>query len=284
MTAMMEAAPLSFDAGRVVGASLGVFRRRWRPIVVLALVVWAIAVTQNLARLAQYQHGSHDLRRFAIYALSALAFLAIGWLRDAAIVGVSLEPPGERRGFVHGVEGAIRVFLPLLPFRLLASGPALVWTGWSAWALAGRTLSIIQIDLAVGAVLWIYGLVLIALFGLATPVALVERSGPIALLRRSAALLSAGRWRFLALAIAMDVVGALPATFGGVIVAFLATRVSRFGMAGDAAAYLRIEGVAIALLSSLVTAFWMTITAVSYREFRRIREGAPHDELASIFA
>src|SRR6516164_9209079 len=89
--AMIEATPLRFDAGRVVGISLDVFRRQWRPIVLLSLVVWAIAVAQNITGFAQYRHGSHDARRFAAYALFALAFVAVGWLRDASIVSVSLE-------------------------------------------------------------------------------------------------------------------------------------------------------------------------------------------------
>ena len=280
-TATTEAAPLRFDAGRVVGISLGVFRRQWRTIMLASLVVWAIAVAQNLTGFAQYRHGSHDARRFAAYWLFALGFVAVGWLRDAAIVSVSLEAQGERRGFVQAIWNSLRVFAPLLPYRLVASGPALLWTGWSGWALSGGVAHVVELDLAVGAVLWLYGLVCIALFGLAIPVALVEPAGLVTMLRRSATLLAPGRWRFLALAIAMDVVGALPAAFGGGVVAFLALRVLA---RSDLATYLRIESAAVAFFASLVTALWLVIVAVSYREFRRLREGAPHDKLAAIFA
>jgi len=280
-TATIEATPLRFDAGRAVGNSLGVFRRQWRTIVLASLVVWAIAVAQNLTGFAQYRHGSHDLRRFAAYWGFALGFVAVGWLRDAAIVSASLEAPGERRGFAPAISSALRIFLPLLPYRLVASGPALLWNGWAAWALSGGVAHVVGLELAVGSALWLYDLGCISLFGLVIPVALVEQSGLVAMLRRSATLLAPGRWRFLALAILMDVVGALPAAFGGGVLAFLAVRLLA---RSDPATYLRIETAAVAFFASLVTALWLTIVAVSYREFRRLREGAPHDQLAAIFA
>lgn len=279
---MIEAAPSRYDAGRVVGASLGAFRCQWRTIVLASLIVWAIAVAQNLTGFAQYRHGSHDARRFAVYWLFALGFVAVGWLRDAAIVSASLEAPGERRGFTRAIASSLRIFLPILPYRLVASGPALLWTGWAAWALSGGVAHVVELDLAVGAALWLYGLVCIALFGLVIPVALVERSSLVAMLRRSATLLAPGRWRFLALAIAMDVVGAVPAGLGAGVVTFTATRLAARGV--SAPTYFRIEGVVVALLASLVTALWLVIMAVSYKEFRRLREGAPHDQLAAIFA
>jgi hypothetical protein len=280
--APIETAPLRFDAGRVVGISLGVFRRQWRSIVLLSLVVWAIAVAQNLTGFAQYRHGSHDLRHFAAYCGFALGFVAIGWLRDAATVSASLEAPGERRPFVRAISDSLRVFGPLLAYRLVSSGPALLWTGWAAWALSGGVAHVVELELAVGAALWLYGLACIALFGLIIPVAVVEQSGLVSMLRRSAVLLAPGRWRFLGLAVFTDVVGALPATLGGGLVAFTATQVAARGVSQSA--YFRIEGVVAALLASLVTALWLTIVAVSYREFRRLREGAPHDQLATIFA
>ena len=278
----IETAPLRFDAGRVVGMSLGVFRRQWRLILVLSLIVWAIAVAQNVTGFAQYRHGSHDLRRFAAYWGFALAFVAVGWIKDAAIVSASLEAPGERRSLVRAISDSLRVFAPLLPYRVVSSGPALLWNGWAAWALSGGVAHIVELELAVGAALWLYGLVCIGLFGLIIPIALVERPGLVTMLGRSVVLLAPGRWRFLALAILTDVVGALPATLGGGLVAFTATQVAARGVSQSA--YFRIEGVAAALLASLVTALWLIIVAVSYREFRRLREGAPHDQLATIFA
>ena len=276
--------PPRFEIGRVVGESLSVFRLRWRAIVVFALAIWAIAVAQSLTHIVTYQHGSHNLRAFAEYWAFAIAFVCIGWLKDAAIVAAALERPGDERPMVHAARGSLRVFLPLLPFHALAAGPALIWNAWSSWALTLAPARLIQIDFAMGAVFWLYGLVVTALFGLVTPAILVERGSLIDSLRRSSALLSGGRWRFVGLSILMDLVGALPATFGGAMVALLFARLPRLTSAPGAGRYLQIEGVAIGLLGSLATALWMVMTAVSYREFRRLREGAPHDEVAAIFA
>lgn len=272
-----------FEIGRVIGESLRVFRRKWRTILSLAVAVWAIAVAQSVSRIATYSHGSHDPRAFAKYWAFAIAFVCVGWLKDAAVVSVALQRPADDRPLAHAVRGGLGVFLPLLPFHALAAGPALLWNAGSNWLLRVPVLQLMQIDVAAGVVFWLYGLVLTALFGLVTPVMLVERCALIEALRRSMVLLSGGRWRFLGLSVLMDIIGALPVTFGGAMMAAVMVRFPQLrGATGSP--FFQVESAGVALLASLLAALWMVMTAVSYREFRRLREGAPHDELAAIFA
>ena len=275
MIATTAVAQPRFNARRVFAASLGAFRSRWGTIVTLVIVDWGIRVLPRLTGFAEFRHGSQDLAAFAASEVYAIAIAALDCLAGAAIVAVGLGLADGPRPLVRATRAALRVFLPLLPYYVLANGPSMLWGGWSDWFLPRTTLTSPLWLYSILAVEYIYDLVLTAFFGLVVPAALVEGGNAIASMRRSAALLTSGRWRFLGLSVLIDLASVLIGILVGLSVGALAFRPSVTPLVAHAA--IRASGLIGALIGALLAALWPVVTAVSYQALRNLHQGAPED-------
>ncbi len=277
MTAATAAGPANFDIGRVIAISLGVYRRRWGTILTLVLVPWALREAAMFAQLGWLKQAGNDAPSVAAYMAVLIAFLIVGLIEGAAITSAALERPNDRRSLAYVLQSGLRVFFVLLPYFALMDGPDLILRGLVVGAPPAR------IDLPLGPagffwaatpVLWLYRVSLSAFFGLTLPAALVKGGGVIAAMRRSAALLTLGRWRFLCLVIFMSAAGALPVGLSYWLIQPLPHGGFRYPVGSQIAD----------LVNALVAALWFVIVAVSYKEFRRLREGVASDEVDEIFA
>jgi len=123
------------------------------------------------------------------------------------------------------------------------------------------------------------GIILYAMWWVAIPVAVIERPGTMASLRRSAALTAGYRWRL----------------FGLILCFFLATGIvnSLIEGSGSTGVYFTTESeshpvgpaaiVASWLWTALLTAGQAVLTAVSYYQLRIAKEGVGIDEIAAVF-
>ena len=122
------------------------------------------------------------------------------------------------------------------------------------------------------------GVILYVMWWVAIPVAVIERPGAMASLRRSAALTAGNRWRvfglILSFTLAVVVVGAL---LGG-LAAGLA-----FAVGADEVRIDQVSTLAGWLLAALLMAAQAVLTAVSYYHLRVAKEGVGIDEIAAVF-
>jgi len=138
-------------------------------------------------------------------------------------------------------------------------------------------------SLAVGLgslLLVIPGLIVLTMYAVAVPVAVVERLGVFASLSRSAELTDGYRWRVLGtIFLAVILVFLIVAVFGMV---FAMAVIAATDFSDSAASA---EGVALVgfVVDAAATAFWAVIVAVTYNELRTAREGADVGQIAAVF-
>lgn len=118
------------------------------------------------------------------------------------------------------------------------------------------------------------GLVLYTMWWVAVPVAVLERPGAVASLRRSAELTKGFRWRIFALFL-----GFLLAVVGGGVLIF------GIGLSADLGA-VAVDSISIVagwILSAAFMATQAVLVAVSYYQLRVVKEGVGIDEIAAVF-
>jgi hypothetical protein len=243
---------------------------------VFLLIFWALQVGYSFARAAHPAGVSVDLRTLSWEVGLLLAWAAIQWLRDTAIVAAAVLPP-PRPPIGAAALAALRSFPALLPPRLLVFAPVLAVQFGQRWWLKGHTLQAAAVASEIGVAVLLLRLAVAAVWGLIIPVAVAERCGPLAAMGRSAALLAGNRWRWVALEFGVTVASALPAFVATLLISLL---VHGRGM-GD---YFRYEAWIASVLASLIAAFWMTMTAAAYQQLIHTRKGLPAGgDIADIF-
>jgi hypothetical protein len=122
------------------------------------------------------------------------------------------------------------------------------------------------------------GLIFYVMWWVAIPVAVIERPGAIASLRRSAALTAGNRWRVLGLMLCFFVAAvAAGALLGGSFAALA------FAAGGDEVRIDQASTIASWLFVALFMAAQAVLTAVSYYHLRVVKEGVGIDEIAAVF-
>jgi hypothetical protein len=196
-------------AGQIVSASFGLLFRNPRPLGPIVLVVGlATAGALGLQRLALRSRPTGDLTDVNGLTDSPLAIVLIILVSLALAPVVALALSATSR-LVEGLARGHRV------------------SGWSAMALAIRRPSgaLVQLLLFVIVTLLASSLVglpvallLIALWAVAMPAAVIERRGVISALRRSAQLTKGRRWRAVFLSALLVWVGfSVPGAVGGLL-------------------------------------------------------------------
>lgn len=105
------------------------------------------------------------------------------------------------------------------------------------------------------------------IFWVVIPVAVIERPGPVASLKRSIALTKGNRWKILGVFLVLFAIA-----IGGVIIAMIFSFISA-----------TIGGILVALLYVALGIYGAVLVAVGYHRLRASKEGADIGELARVF-
>lgn len=255
-------APLEFDIGPVLTRGFGAFFRNLPALVVMAVIVYAPLIA--FAFLGRVPAEADTLAEATWLQLRFTLVMAVGGmvlssLLAGAVTYAVVEELAARRA---GVGASLRVGLA----RLL---PALGVGLLAGLAILGGSLLLV-----------IPGLMVACAYYVALPVAVIERPGVVASLRRSAELTRGRRWWILAL---MMVSGAI----SGVVVTLVELAViDRIGAGFDAIVvaddwflYVSIQ-VANWVLSGALGA---VLGATAYVGLRNTRDGVGIADLARVF-
>jgi len=253
MRDMASLAHEQFRLGAVIGRSFSVLRNNVVPFGVLYL-----AVNAPSSIYAFTLAGRIDADRDPGVRLLSIAEAFIGLIVAAAVTYATVqELRGRRVGFGEFFG------------RGLAQGGA---------AIRVALLSGILLILGFIALI-IPGLVFYTMWWVAIPVAVIERPGAVASLRRSAELTQGNRWRIFGL-----IAGFLLGVFAVSLALGLAVGV---GIALFAGGDVVLINQMVTILMWLWTAFLMAaqavLTAVSYYYLRVAREGVGIDDIAAVF-
>lgn len=221
-------------------------------------------------------------RGMAVLARNAVSFggLALAITGVVTLIGRLVsggEPPGHDLGFLLFDTLAGNLVTAALVYgtvqelrgRHAGLGDAVangLRTLWPVFALA------VLIFLGVGAgllVLLVPGLVLMTMWWVAVPVAVVERPGVLASLGRSVNLTAGHRWPIL-----------------GIVAVLFALQVGLSLVLDRTAAwadFAHAGAVADWLVSAAVTALGATVAAVGYHDLRVLKEGADIEQIAAVF-
>ena len=179
-----------------------------------------------------------------------LSTIATYWLQASLIYGTISTLRGQHPGLSEMLSRSLQALLAVI--------------------LVAIVLSIVM---ALGFVLLIIpGLILMTMFWVAIPVAVVERNGVGAAFSRSRELTSGHRWSIFALFIVIVVIAGVVQIVIGLI----------FGFAGTQT--ISVLGTWITQLVSMVVAgVWACLVAVSYHDLRVVKEGVGTEQIAQVF-
>ena len=143
---------------------------------------------------------------------------------------------------------------------------------------------LLTIALGVGALLVLVGFfVFLTMFWVAIPVAVVERPGVLASMKRSLYLTKGNRWRIFGLVLLVGIaqtgigLGALLVLGGAVAVGGAA--LGGAGLVGSAVIFL----IGTILLNAFFAIMYAVLIAITYFDLRNIKEGAGLEEIAAVF-
>lgn len=245
MTATAATGERGFRVGRVLGDSFRVLGANLLPFLTIALLLVApVYLLRRWYALAEAPILDSDTFFFA----ATFVELLLGFTAEAAVVyGTFRQLQGRRPTFADTVATGLRKVLPVVLVSLVVI-----------------TLMVLGFMLLV-----VPGLVVLTIYWVVVPAAVVENLGVRASLNRSANLTGGYRWRLSGIVL---VVIALEIAAGTVI--GLGS-----GVASDRGHSLVVEW----LVSGAMTALYAVLATVSYRELRRAKEGAEVDEIAVVF-
>ena len=242
-----------FRIGRVFGDSFAVIGRNLALCIGLGMafhalprfVAWLWYMHSGAARL---KAGTFVSQYPGLVVLGAAAYLVSTAILQTAVTRATIvDLRGEKPTFADCFGMALILFFPLLGLSLLA------------------TLGIV-----VGLVLLIVpGILLVLRWAVVVPVLVQERRGVLDSMARSRDLTKGSRWALLGLWLITIVVSALASlVINRIAIPFNVT----LGLATEASVR-----TALLVLSTVVS-------AVSYVELRRVKEGASVEELSEIFS
>lgn len=245
MTATTAEGSPNFRVGRVLAESFRVLGANLPAFLAIALLLLApvyllLALWGDADAIAQPNSGL-DFTVLVVEML--LAFVA-----EAAIVyGTFRQLQGRRSDFADTVATGLRKALPV------------VLVSFAAGVLTMLGLALLVIP----------GLIVMTVYAVAVPAAVVEHLGVGDSLNRSAALTRGCRWRVFGVILVASVI-----QVGAEVLLDLVLDLQSEPMVSLVAAW---------LLSGAGSALYAVLATVTYRELRRVKEGAEVDEIAAVF-
>jgi hypothetical protein len=147
--------------------------------------------------------------------------------------------------------------------------------------IVGLAISVSVLVFLASMLLVIPGLILFAMWFVATPVCVVEQLGPFRSMGRSRQLTKGHRWKIFGLQLLILVPAiAIGAIIGAVILATLGSG----GFLAMASAMSSTLGQVVNLIwSAIWTAFYAIVIVVTYHDLRVAKEGVDTDQIAAVF-
>ena len=240
----------SFRVGDVIAHSFSILFRNIVPFGVLSAIVLSpsflmtVYVGDPLDSLAA---GIEMGDRAVLEGLSSILTVVLSLAVTGALVyGASRDLSGHKVGIGECLGRGLATLLPVLGVLILAS-------------LGVGIASLLLI---------VPGIILYVMWWVALPVAVIERPGVIASLKRSAELTKGKRWSVfgvLLITVLISMVLNGVATFGGLVAGYL-------GMA-----------ILVWIVQSFTAAFGAIVVAVGYYRLRGEKEGLGVESIASVF-
>ncbi len=261
----------SFNIGEVFSKSAAVFMKNFMSIALLTIGVFAVPMILLQAfgvgpAILEATRGG-NLRSIAVYGAIAFAVgLIIQLLVLSSVCFCTVQSLAGRS-----------VSLGEMVSKGIAAIPATI----------GITLIFILVAVPSALLLYIPFIIMLCIWWVAVPVAIAERPGVLAALKRSGVLTKGSRWKIFGLMIIYLLVSML---FTGLVMSLLVAG-SAFSPVGmmQASQTLSQGGLSFPLIlsqivSSLLFAFVAVVVAVCYVELRRIKDGTGIAEVAQIFS
>jgi hypothetical protein len=238
---------MMFSVGGVFSKSLDILFKNLAPILLLSLIMsLPIPIYSTLISPAT----SYSDFAVKIGILIAVSIVVGQCITAAIIFSVVQDLRGQRVSVGAALQRGIQLFLPVVGVAFLVGILTFV-----------ATLALVVPGFIVATILWV-----------AIPVAVVERPGVTASLRRSAALTRGHRWGIFGLFLIMVVIT-------GVSQWLLRKILAPGPYGGSAALYSLIEYAR----SAIVTAFQAVLIAVCYYYLRVEKEGVDIEKIAEAF-
>jgi hypothetical protein len=223
----------------------------------------ALAIGDRFIRLpSPLNHPAHDAFALALQVGGGAAWSLVGLLLDTTIIALALET-ADGASIAKAFMASVRSLPALLPFQILSMLP------WLADIIL-RQPSPPGLDTPMEQAVFLFallgqgafGVALTAAWGLIAPVAVAERCGARAALSRSWRRLSGNRWVLAWLDIAII------ATVTIATIAASEVTMSAIKALGQPSARIafQIQRWVMIVLPLMTTAFWLVITAASYRQ------------------
>ena len=237
----------TFTAGRVIGRAFSVWARNLPTLLLLGLIVNApLIVWAGLA----LKPGQGPEFSVTTALMAPVALLLTFVLTGAVTFTVLQQLKGQRASVGAAVAVGLRRALPVIWLAIVAG-----------LATAGAFMLLI-----------VPGVIVICMLWVAVPVAVVEKPGALASMRRSSELTRGYRWHVLGVIAVMWLVGAAGEGIARVVTG---------GAGGEAVAWL---GFAVTqVVSSLTGTLGAVAAAVGYHDLRVTKEGVDTESLLKVF-
>lgn len=238
----------TFSIGEILSDSFSIFSKNFVPFAILtAILVVVPGIILNQLIYSAATTGNLTL----VSAVGGIISAVLGYILQAAIVyGTFQTMLGQQVTLGEIVNRGLAVILPVIGVAIL-----------------------VGIGIGIGfLLLFIPGLILMTMWAVAIPVAVIERPGVTASISRSMALTQGNRWKIFALfviyGVATLVVGLI---FGGA------------ALAGGAAGGNIVMTVVEMIFTGLLQMFLAVAVAVLYSALRNIKDGVGVSEIARVF-
>ena len=242
-----------FRVGRVLGRSFGVLGRHFIQFLLVTIVPiapLAYVMAIEVAALVGVKHPDSAVAvRIGLLVIAAVAFWGLTMMIAQAVVlyGTFQDMRGKPMRFGEAIAKGLARFFPIIGLAICT-----------------------MLAVGVGFVLLIIpGIMFAMMFYVALPACVVERVGPIASMKRSAALTKGHRWKLFGIAILIGLLSAI----GSAVVATILTIV------GGPTVML----VGRFLWQAIMGAFGAVVVAVIYHDLRTAREGIDVERMAAVF-
>ncbi len=249
-----------FRVGQVVASTFSVLFRNIVPFFLLALIftVLIYAMVFGLAFLgidaAMEDPEALQLSAGFFIAIGAMmiAYFVLYYLLTSTIVyGTVQDLRGERASIADCIGRGLAQIGPVVAVALILS--VMVWFGFL--------------------ILIVPGIILVCVYGMAIPVAVVERPGIMASLSRSAELTRGNRWRIFGVILVIFAIQAL----AGILINLPVALVPEEGLGTT------VLGVLDFIVQALAAALNAVVIAVMYHDLRVSQEGADSEAIAAVF-
>ncbi len=232
--------------GDVISRAFGV----WQKIVWPCSALYAVALVPGLVNslaLQQHKLTPQEVFGWRYWGIALVAGL-FGLVARAIVTQASAQAIDEGgMRLTAAIDTGIGRMLPLL----------------GMWILAGLALMLATALLVVpGVMLW-------TAWFLLTPVCVLERMGPVASMKRSAALTKGNRWRIFGLILILLVFGSIAAGIPMVG--------AKLALGSTGAALVQV------VTQALVGVFGTAVAVVVYQDLRAAQEGVGGGRIASVF-